>query len=152
MKWLLIIVGGVLALGLIAYIAMAVQSQKRPATLGLNHGQLRPCPASPNCVCSEAADRTDPEHGVTPIPLQAGTWARLKQIIVEQGGEINQDDGHYLHATFTSSLFHFVDDLELRLDPAADVIQIRSASRVGRSDFGVNRQRVKHITATLDTM
>ncbi len=152
MKWLLIAVGGVLALGLAAYIAMAIQSHKRPATLGLHHGQLRPCPASPNCVCSEAADRTDPEHGVAPIPLHAGAWARLKQNITAQGGVIDQDDDHYLHATFTSSLFRFVDDLELRLDRDAGVIHIRSASRVGRSDFGVNRQRVNHITATLDRM
>jgi len=152
MKWLFIIVGGLLALGLMAFIAMAIQSQKRPATLGLQHGQLRPCPESPNCVCSEADSRSDPEHDVAPIPLHAGTWARLKQVIIKQGGTIEQDAGHYLHATFTSSLFRFVDDIELRLDPAAGVIQIRSASRAGRSDFGVNHQRVKHITATLDIM
>jgi len=152
MKWLLIIIGGLLALGLIAFIAMAMQSHKRPTTLGLQHGQLRPCPESPNCVCSEAGSRADSEHGVAPIPLHDGAWGRLKATIVEQGGVIDQDDGHYLHATFTSPLFRFVDDVELRLDAAAGVIQIRSASRVGRSDLGANRQRVKHITAILDTM
>jgi len=141
-----------MALGLIAFIAMAMQSHKRPTTLGLQHGQLRPCPESPNCVCSEAGSRADSGHGVAPIPLHNGTWAHLKAAIIEQGDIIDQDDGHYLHATFTSPLFRFVDDVELRLDAAAGVIHIRSASRVGRSDLGVNRQRIKRITAALDAM
>jgi len=93
--------------------------------------------------------RADAEHGVPPIALNDGAWARLNHVISEQGGVIDQDDGHYLHATFTSSLFRFVDDVELRLDSAAGVIQIRSASRAGRSDFGVNRQRIERIAAAL---
>jgi len=145
MKWVFMIVGGLLALGLIAYIAMAIQSQKRPATSGVINSQLRPCPASPNCVCSEAKDRTDPEHGVAPIALHADSWAHLNDVIRQQGGVIDEDDDQYLHATFTSALFRFVDDFELRLDPEAGEIQIRSASRAGRSDFGVNRQRVENI-------
>jgi len=149
MKWLLIIVGGLLALGLTAYVAMAIQSQKRPAMLGLQKGQLHPCPESPSCVCSEAHSRDDAEHGVSPVVLNYGAWARLKHVITEQGGVIDQDDGLYLHATFTSSLFRFVDDVELRLDSEAGVIHIRSASRAGRSDFGVNRQRIDHIMAAL---
>ena len=153
LKALIITACVLLGLGLMAYIAMAIQSHKRPATLGLHHGQLRPCPASPNCVCSEATDRNDPEHGVLPIQLptarHGNTWDRLTHAINDLGGVIDQDDGHYLHATFTSSLFRFVDDLELRRDTAAGVIQIRSASRAGRSDFGINRQRVQRIRAAL---
>jgi len=157
LKSLIITICILLGLGLMAYIAMAIQSHKRPATLGLYHGQLRPCPASPNCVCSETTDRNDPEHGVPPIQLpiklpitQHGkAWDRLTHAIDDLGGVIDQDDGHYLHATFTSSLFRFVDDVELRQDTAAGVIQIRSASRAGRSDFGINRQRVQRIRAAL---
>jgi len=150
MQKLLMMIFGLLTLGLIGFIAMAIQSQTRPTTLGLEHGKLRPCPSFPNCVCSEAANHTDPKHAITPIPLHVDTWARLKKIIIKQGGVIHQDNGHYLHATFTSALFQFVDDMELRLDKKAGVIHIRSASRVGRSDLGANRQRVERIVSDIE--
>lgn len=145
MKWVLIIVALLIGVGFIAYIWMAIQSQKEPDTLGLQQGLLRPCPDSPNCVCSEAFSQVDKEHAIKPVQAGETTWERLKSRIIELGGVIKQDDGHYLHATFTSSLFHFVDDVELRLDSEHGLIQIRSASRVGRSDFGVNRKRVEQI-------
>ncbi|WP_018294832.1 DUF1499 domain-containing protein [Mariprofundus ferrooxydans] len=145
MKWVLIIVALLIGVGFIAYIWMAIQSQKEPDTLGLQQGLLRPCPDSPNCVCSEAFSQADKEHAIEPVQVGETTWERLKSRIIELGGVIKQDDGHYLHATFTSSLFHFVDDVELRLDSEQGLIQIRSASRVGRSDLGVNRKRVEQI-------
>lgn len=145
MKWVLIIVALLIGVGFIAYIWMAIQSQKEPDTLGLQQGLLRPCPDSPNCVCSEAFSQADKEHAIAPVQAGETTWERLKSRIIELGGVIKQDDGHYLHATFTSSLFHFVDDVELRLDSEQGLIQIRSASRVGRSDLGVNRKRVEQI-------
>jgi len=145
MKWVLIIVALLIGVGFIAYIWMAIQSQKEPDTLGLQQGLLRPCPDSPNCVCSEAFSQVDKEHAIKPVQAGETTWERLKSRIIELGGVIKQDDGHYLHATFTSSLFHFVDDVELRLDSEQGLIQIRSASRVGRSDLGVNRKRVEQI-------
>lgn len=145
MKWVLIIVALLIGVGFIAYIWMAIQSQKEPDTLGLQQGLLRPCPDSPNCVCSEAFSQADKEHAIKPVQAGETTWERLKSRIIELDGVIKQDDGHYLHATFTSSLFHFVDDVELRLDGEHGLIQIRSASRVGRSDLGVNRKRVEQI-------
>ncbi|WP_167631240.1 DUF1499 domain-containing protein [Mariprofundus ferrooxydans] len=145
MKWVLIIVALLIGVGFIAYIWMAIQSQKEPDTLGLQQGLLRLCPDSPNCVCSEAFSQADKEHAIAPVQAGETTWERLKSRIIELGGVIKQDDGHYLHATFTSSLFHFVDDVELRLDSEQGLIQIRSASRVGRSDLGVNRKRVEQI-------
>lgn len=59
-------------------------------------------------------------------------------------------DDHYLAATFTSAIFRFVDDLELRIDPRQEVIHIRSASRVGRRDGGVNRRRVEKFKAQFE--
>jgi len=132
-----------LTVGLMFFIYMAIKSQTTPDQLGIRQGMLLPCPNSPNCVGSEANSQTSKEHAVAPIRASDGAWAKLKSRIIEQDGVIKKDDGHYLHATFTSCVFHYVDDVELRLDAGHDLIQIRSASRVGRSDFGVNRKRVE---------
>ena len=61
------------------------------------------------------------------------------------GGQIEKDDGDYLHAVFISTVFRFRDDLELRQDAAHSRIQVRSASRIGYSDLGVNRKRVEKL-------
>jgi uncharacterized protein (DUF1499 family) len=146
---LLNIIQVLLLVGLIAFIAMALQSKKSPEDLGLQQGMLRPCPASPNCVCSEDHSQSSEQHAVAPIKARYGAWKKLTAIITEQGGVIQQDNGSYLHATFTSPVFRYVDDVELRLDADQGLIHIRSASRVGRSDFGVNRKRVKDIVLAL---
>ncbi|HXH71314.1 MAG TPA: DUF1499 domain-containing protein [Mariprofundaceae bacterium] len=136
---------------LAAGFALGIRSQAMAPATGLQNGQLRPCPDSPNCVCSEAY--ADPQHAIAPLspgkmPL-ARAWAALQQIVVRRGGHIESVDAGYLHATFTSRLFRFVDDVEARPDTEAGVIHIRSASRVGRSDLGVNRQRVEAIRQEL---
>jgi len=145
MKWLFIIIAALAVVGLIAYIAMAIQSHKKPDNLGLHQGQLRPCPDSPNCVCSESHSQASQQHAIAPIKLADKGWERIKSIIIEQGGKIELDDGLYLHATFTTPVFRYVDDVELRLDQEHGLIHIRSASRIGRSDFGVNRKRVEQL-------
>lgn len=145
MKWIVFTLVALLFLGLIAFAVMAMQSQKAPDKLGLNQGLLRACPESPNCVCSEAHSRHSEQHAISPIKISEKGWAEMKKSITEQGGVIEQEDSDYLHATFTTPLFRFVDDVELRLDEASGLIHIRSASRVGRSDFGVNRKRVNQL-------
>ncbi|ASQ91122.1 hypothetical protein CHL67_09525 [Prosthecochloris sp. GSB1] len=105
-------------------------------------GRLRPCPTTPNCVCSE--------HGaVEPIVFQGmladEALERLHRIIDEMGGVVQGDDGDYLWSTFTVPVFGFVDDVEFRLDREAGVIHVRSASRLGFSDLGVNRGRVEEL-------
>jgi uncharacterized protein (DUF1499 family) len=72
-------------------------------------------------------------------------WQHLKQIVSGMGGEIKSHQGNYLWATFTSRIFRFVDDVEFRLVGAENVIHVRSASRVGYSDLGVNRKRVERL-------
>mgnify|MGYP000639616656 CR=1 FL=1 len=146
MKWFLLTVGALILLGLAAIITMAVQSQKTPEHLGLNQGQLRPCPPSPNCVCSEAHTQGSEQHAVTAIKLADRDWQTMKRVITESGGVIQQSNDLYLHATFTTPVFRYVDDVELRLDEVSGLIHIRSASRVGRSDFGVNRKRVMQLS------
>jgi len=123
-------------------------SGTRPADLGVRDGQLRPCPKSPNCVSSEAG--TPPDKLVPPFPASdgLGEMNRLRVILAAwpRTAIITNADG-YLHAEFTSRIMRFVDDVEFRYDAAAKVIHVRSASRLGESDLGVNRKRVDGLLA-----
>ena len=109
---------------------------------------LAPCPSSPNCVSSLA---TDAEHRVAPIAYRgdpAAAMRRLRDVIAAMPrSRVVSASDTALYAEFTSRLFRFVDDVDCAVDPAAGVIQIRSASRVGYSDLGVNRARVEAIRA-----
>jgi uncharacterized protein (DUF1499 family) len=52
---------------------------------------------------------------------------------------------NYIHCEFTSALFRFVDDVEFHFDDTTKTIHLRSASRTGYSDLGLNRRRIEHI-------
>lgn len=115
---------------------------------GLQSGVLMSCPASPNCVSSE--DGTPESHATNSLSFSgdaATAWQKAGAVVAKMGGKVSSDSGEYLAASYASSLFGFVDDLELRLDRDNAVIQIRSASREGYSDMGVNAKRVAAITA-----
>ena len=120
------------------------KSGKPPGTIG---GKLLKCPNKPNCVCSEYKD--DIEHYVDPIIIPQNATGDnmqiLKESIQELKGVIQTENSTYIAATFSSSLFGFVDDLEIRFDPSQNVIHFRSSSRVGYSDLGVNRKRAQLI-------
>ena len=110
--------------------------------------ELAPCPETPNCVSSLAPKGG---HWVGPLPLRGAPDEAMERLreIVEAMPRTTVDefaDG-YLKARCRSLLFRFVDDLELLVDAEAGVIHVRSASRVGRSDLGVNRRRVEEIRA-----
>jgi len=149
-KSLAMIIVALLIVGFLAYIVMAVLSQKQPDNLGLQNGQLKPCPDSPNCVCSEAYNNDDAQHFIEPISGNKQTWAKLKQVMLEQGGDIQEESADYMHIIFSTAVFHFVDDVELRFDREQHLIHLRSASRIGRSDFGVNRKRVETLKKALE--
>lgn len=105
---------------------------------------LGPCPSSPNCVCS--SDSADASSHIPPLrfdPAGGDPMEALARAVQALGGEVVARDGHYLHATFTSRWLRFVDDLECLAVPGEGVIHVRSASRVGYYDFGVNRRRVE---------
>ncbi|WP_333877749.1 DUF1499 domain-containing protein [Methylobacter sp.] len=114
--------------------------------------QLPPCPSSPNCVSSQAA-ATDADHFITPFKITGNVeaaWAALKKALLSQSRTvITNETGDTLHAQATSLVFRFVDDIDTILDAEAKLIQIRSASRVGYSDFGVNRKRVELLRSQL---
>lgn len=128
----------VVALAIVAVGGLAYLGQKSQggAAAGLVDGHLSPCPSSPNCVSSEAA--TPDDKKVEPLPVDV--WARLVGVVADMGGTITQQGDRYVAAEFSSSTFKFVDDLEFRLTD--DAVQMRSASRVGYSDRGVNSARV----------
>jgi uncharacterized protein (DUF1499 family) len=125
---------------------------KRPSTLGVQNGQLAACPNTPNCVSSQAS-AADVEHSVAPIAyVGEGKMAIAKIKTIIDGSErakIIQTDDHYLYAEFASKLMGFVDDVEFYADESAKVIHVRSASRLGQSDLGVNRQRVEEVRSKL---
>ncbi|MGB3693779.1 MAG: DUF1499 domain-containing protein [Spirulinaceae cyanobacterium] len=119
---------------------------KRPNQLGVRDGKLTPCPGTPNCVNSQS-DR--PQEEIPPLAYDSTpevAMAKLKGVV--EGMErtkIVEESSHYLYAEFTSKLMGFVDDVEFHLNEATKVIDVRSASRLGKSDLGVNRQRVEEI-------
>lgn len=123
-----------------------------PPPVGIVDGRLRPCPGSPNCVCSQD---TDTGHSIAPLKLSddaASSWKRLQQVIAGRPrARIVSVDERYLHVEMTSAFFRFVDDVEFLLDPAAGVIHVRSASRLGYSDLGVNRKRIEGIRASFES-
>ena len=146
MKIILIIIAVILVISLIANISLAIKSQKMPDNLGLKDGMLGPCPETPNCICSEKHTKGDQQHFMEPIRVRTEKkFNELKQVLIQQGGRIISEDGNYVHATFSSRIFRFVDDVELRFEPEKKVAHIRSASRMGHSDLGVNRKRVNAI-------
>jgi uncharacterized protein (DUF1499 family) len=145
-KAALIMIASVIIFYFVPFLILGKISRSGDAA-GLLNGKLQKCPDTPNCVSSEQAEDTG--HYIPPISMSDHSPDQalniLKNIILELGGEIQREDGTYLSAAFSSSLFGFTDDLELRLDPKNNVIQIRSSSRVGYGDLGANRKRVELI-------
>jgi uncharacterized protein (DUF1499 family) len=123
-------------------------SGTRPTNLGVKTGKLASCPNSPNCVSSQAP-LLDKEHHIGPIAYRSDptlVMTQLKSVInAMPRTKIITETSDYLYAEFTSALMGFVDDVEFYLDPEAQVIHVRSASRLGQSDLGVNRKRIEEI-------
>jgi uncharacterized protein (DUF1499 family) len=120
-------------------------ASQAPVTIGLRDGKLAPCPNKPNCVSSDHKGKS-PE--IEPLAFKEkpeAAWEKLKTTVIAIGGNIEKDDNAYLWATFRSKIFRFVDDMEFRMDTKNKVIHLRSASRVGYSDMGVNKRRVEKL-------
>lgn len=127
-------------------------SGTRPLNLGVHDGSLAACPATPNCVSSQSPDA---DHTIAPITYASApeaAFARLKAVVEAQPRvKLMEAREGYLYAEFSSAWMGFVDDVEFYLDESAGVIQVRSASRLGESDLGVNRQRVEAIRQLMET-
>jgi uncharacterized protein (DUF1499 family) len=128
-----------------------------PADLGVHGGRLKAPSPTANSVSSQAA--LWPRHpqavaaDIAPLPLQgdaAATLARLRAVVEAiPGAHVVDSRPDYLSVQFTTRWLKFVDDAEFWVDPQGQVVQVRSASRLGESDLGVNRQRIEQIRATL---
>ncbi|PSN13146.1 DUF1499 domain-containing protein [filamentous cyanobacterium CCT1] len=118
--------------------------------LGVQNGQLSPCPQTPNCWVSQGADAA---HAIAPIEYSRDrATARdllLKVLKVVPRTEIVAQTDDYIRAKSTSRLLGFVDDLEFYLPPEEHLIHLRSAARLGESDLGVNRRRLEQIRLAL---
>lgn len=125
----------------------------RPTNIGIQSGKLAACPGTPNCVNSQSLDA---QSKIAPIAYNSTAteaMTKLKTVIADMDrAKIITETNNYLYAEFTSKLMGFVDDVEFLLDDNAKVIQVRSASRLGQSDLGVNRKRVEEIRTKLNEL
>jgi uncharacterized protein (DUF1499 family) len=132
---------------------MGLFSGTRPDNLGVRDGRLAPPKPTPNNVNSQVDKHADAGHYIEPLRYRGDArqaWAALRRVIDGmQRAKVITSDPNYLHAEFSTRLMGYVDDAEFYLDERAGVIHVRSASRLGRSDFGVNRERIESIRAKL---
>ena len=117
-------------------------SWKRPTTLGVKDGRLAPCKRTPNCVSSQA-DPADGEHYIAPLAFRGSMQDLRKAVEGMERATVISVERNYLYAEFRSRLMRYVDDVELYYDERAALVHVRSASRLGRRDFGVNRNRIE---------
>ena len=146
------LIGAIVGIEILLEQPMGLFSGSPPTDLGFTTGKFKPCPWKPNCVSSTVSSG-DTKHYIEPLkligPAEEG-WKKLKnmlastprvRIIVEQSG--------YLYAEFKTPVMGFVDDVEFALDASAQVIHVRSASRLGTRDYGVNRARIEALRIQL---
>jgi uncharacterized protein (DUF1499 family) len=150
-----------LALAVVAVLLAArlgAFAGRMPADLGVRDGRLKPPSRTENSVSSQADLWPDaPQKAyarIAPLPLPGGdakaAIARIAAVVEDlPGAHVVERRDDYLYAQFTTALMRYVDDVEFWVDPAAGVVQVRSASRLGSKDFGVNRARIESIRARL---
>lgn len=128
-------------------------SGRRPANLGSKNGKLAPVVKKPNNVSSQA-DVGDRAHYVAPLKFTGDATVAfqklLKMVQSQPRASVVTQDGHYLHAEFSSPLMGFVDDVEFVLAPEQRLIHVRSGARLGYSDLGVNRKRAESLRAQFE--
>ena len=138
MKWLFVC----------AWLFLSCEGE-RPTDLGVKNGRFKACPSSPNCVSSQA---TDKEHYIPPIPFKQPTYYTQLILMTElkrnKKYKVITNDSLYIHAEFKTTV-GFVDDVEFFVSPDEHVIHVRSASRIGYSDFGANRKRIEELRETI---
>lgn len=142
-------------LALPSFLLLTACAGQVPSDLGVVNGsELRSCPDKPNCV--QTYDRLDESHFQLPLVVkesEAETQLSIRSAIVKTGGQIISEkvlmpSGIYLHAEYESDWLKFVDDVEVLIKN--DAIHIRSASRLGHSDMGVNAERFEKIKAVYE--
>lgn len=156
LKWLLILLAMVVV-GAIGAGQAGLFGSSPPTDLGVHDGKLRPPSATDNSVSSQALLYPDNlQHQaaqIAPLPLRGDgpmTIAKIRAVVeTMKGAKVIKSDADYLYVQYTTPLMKFVDDAEFWYDLNAQVIQVRSASRVGQSDMGANRMRIEAVRAAL---
>jgi uncharacterized protein (DUF1499 family) len=159
-KWLVIVPAALVLLLILAGQAGLLRG-KAPGNLGVREGKFKPPSKTTNSVSSQAALWPGHEQldyaNIAPLALlgsgpdaAANTLAKLQSLVQAMpGATVVKAEAGYLYATFTTSVLKFTDDVEFWFDPVAGVLQVRSSSRLGSKDFGVNRARVEAIRKLL---
>jgi uncharacterized protein (DUF1499 family) len=158
LKWIVIVLV-VVVLGAIGAGQAGLFQSTAPNDLGVRDGKLKPPSNTDNSVTSQAAMYPDhPQRqysSIAPLPSRGdgpATIAKIKALVAAMpGAKIVKSEPDYLYAQYTTRVMKFVDDVEFWYDPTARVIQVRSASRVGKGDMGVNRKRIEAVRAALAT-
>ena len=140
-----------IGLGVIAIMIWA-RTAPRPTNLGVTNGQLVPCPATPNCVTTQAGQ---PDQRMQPLSYTSAPEAaqeRLLQVVQSlPRTQVIENRPGYVAFEFRSAFFGFIDDVEFLFDTENNQIHFRSASRLGGSDMGVNRIRMEQISRAFST-
>ena len=155
-QWILIAIVVLVAGGLAAG-QFGLLKGTPPIDLGVREGRLKAPSATPNSVSSQAAQHpAHPQRGyatIAPLALNGdgpATLAKIKAIVqATPGATVVKSEPDYLYAQYTTRLMKYVDDVEFWFDPANGVVQVRSASRIGKGDLGANRKRVEMVRAAL---
>jgi len=150
---IIVIVFLLLSISLAAYFFALGFKSKSKIPPGLHENRLSSCPDKPNCICTEF--KTDTAHYLQPIRFAEKDFdvvmPTAQRAINSMGGTIVFQNKRYIAATFTSNVFGFVDDFEIRLDPNEYLLHFRSASRVGTGDLGINKKRAEQFIQHLNT-
>ncbi|KZN12883.1 DUF1499 domain-containing protein [Marinomonas sp. TW1] len=142
-RWMILLVVVLLA-GFFVYVTM---NNQMPEGLGVTNGQLKLCSSSPNCISTQT-DQTDEVHFAEPLVYSGNrqdVQLRIEAYMLQQGAKLVDHSLGYAHFEVESDIVGYIDDVEFYLPKSDSVVHIRSASRVGYSDFGINRDRVRQI-------
>lgn len=142
----MILVYIVVGLILIMVGQMIIMNIRIPKNLGVNNGKLALMPKSPNAVSSQS-DQEDYYVEAFPFKenLEVTKAAIVNTLDAFSNAKIMTNEPNYIHVVFTSSIMRFHDDVEFYFDESARIVEFRSASRVGYSDMGLNRERYNRI-------
>ena len=155
-KWISAVIFA-LALGAVLVAQLGLLQGSAPTDLGVQQGKLKGLSATDNSVSSQAD--LYPDHpqrkysSIAPLALRGdgpSTIAKLKTIVQGmEGSKLVSSAPDYLYAQYTTPLMKYVDDVEFWFDPSSNAIQVRSASRIGKGDMGLNRKRIETVRAAL---
>jgi uncharacterized protein (DUF1499 family) len=155
MLWILLALLVTIPVLLVAAGQAGLFQGKPPSTPGVTDGRLPPPRKSPNNVHSQAAiwGEQYAHTAIEPLPAQADgtqTMERLRSLLeTTPGATVLKAGPDYLYVQYTTKWLRFVDDAEFWFDPVAQRVQVRSASRLGESDLGVNRARIEALRQRL---